>query len=91
MAQARIPAPELSPPSTAPFSVWVLPACCKLLRVFWLFSPADCCCIVLSALALRLVHGLVSAALPSLCLPFVLAEAAVAGGISFFAPYVTCY
>ncbi len=53
--------------------------------------PAGCCCVLLSALAVCLVFELVSAAPSSICQPSVLAEAAIAGGICFFAPYVASY
>ena len=57
----------------------------------WVVLPAGCCCVLLSALAVCLVYELVSAAHPSICQPSVLAEAAIAGGICFFAPYVASY
>ena len=91
-AQARIPAPGQSPP----YSLSRFLFGCSLNAVMFdggvlTVLPLDCCCILLSVPAVCLVYGLVSTAHPSLCMPSVLAAAAIAGGICFFAPYVTCY
>ena len=90
--QARIPAPGQSPP----YSLSRFLFGCSLNAVMFdggvlTVLPLDCCCILLSVPAVCLVYGLVSTAHPSLCMPSVLAAAAIAGGICFFAPYVTCY
>ena len=57
----------------------------------WVVLHDGCCCVLLSALAVCLVFELVSAAPSSVCQPSVLAAAAIAGGICFFAPYVASY
>ena len=64
--------------------------CCVEYATNWscLLVAVACCCPVL---AVCLVSELIPAAYPSICQPSALAQAAIAGGICFFAPYVASY
>ena len=64
--------------------------CCVEYATNWscLLVAVACCC---PALAVCLASELIPAAYPSICQPSALAQAAIAGGICFFAPYVASY